>query len=229
MDTSPLSSSTQAPAITGNKTPGVRAPKKELDQSDFLNLLTTQMQYQDPLKPMDNQEMTAQMTSFSSLNQLVDIGKKLDALQQTQGTLSQIQAASLIGKAVSLKGNNLQLGATRTATVPFQLATDAARVSLHIVDKEGNVVRTIEAGALNTGEQKVTWNGKDDKGNAMPAGEYTAEVDAFNGQGKKVDVQTFVKGIVSGVDLSGSSVSVTVNGMRLPLSALAGVQTSTGA
>ncbi len=229
MDTSTLNSSTQTQASTGNSAPGVKPPKKELDQTDFLNLLTTQMQYQDPLKPMDNQEMTAQMTSFSSLNQLVAIGAKLDALQQTQTTLSEVQATSLIGKDVSLKSNNLQLGATGTADLPFQLSADAARISIHIVDKDGNAMRTIEAGTLTAGDQKVTWNGKDDKGNRLPAGEYTVEVDAFDAQGKKVDVQTLVKGMVSGVDLSGSSVFVTVNGMRLPLSALVAVQTPLGA
>src|SRR5215471_3582728 len=115
MDTSALSASTQTQTTTGNTAANVKAPKKELDQTDFLNLLTTQMQYQDPLKPMDNQDLTAQMTSFSSLNQLVAIGTKLDTLQQTQGALSQLQATSLIGKEVSLKSNSFQLGAGGTA------------------------------------------------------------------------------------------------------------------
>src|ERR1700751_193148 len=125
MDTSAVNSLTQAQTTTGNSASGVKAPKKELDQTDFLNLLTTQMQYQDPLKPMDNQELTAQMTSFSSLNQLVSIGQKLDAVQQQQWTLSQLQATSLVGKEVSMPGNRLQLGADGKANATVQLAADA--------------------------------------------------------------------------------------------------------
>jgi flagellar basal-body rod modification protein FlgD len=207
----------------------VKPPKKELNQEDFLNLLSTQMQYQDPLKPMDNQELTAQMTSFSSLNQLVAIGKKLDSLQQTQTTLSQVQATSLIGKEVSMKGDSLQLAASGSAESSFTLTADAARVSVHILDSEGGVVRTTEAGTLEAGEQKVVWDGKDDKGNRMAPGLYSIEVNAFNAQGKTVDAQTLVKGVVSGVDLSGSTVFVTVNGVPMPLSALTAVQTPLGA
>ncbi len=223
MATSAINSSLQTQTTAAASTPQVQAPKKELDQADFLNLLTTQMQYQDPLKPMDNQELTAQMTSFSSLNQLISIGQKLDAVQAQQWTLSQLQSTSLVGKEVSMAGNQLQLGADGKANATVQLAGDAGRVSVRIVDSSGHTVRTIEAGALKAGEQKVAWDGKDDKGNPAPQGAYTFEVDAFNQQGAKVDAQPVIRGIVSGVDLSGDTVSVTVNSVQIPLSSLLSV------
>jgi len=203
--------------------------KKQLDQADFLNLLTKQMQYQDPLKPMDNQDLTAQLTSFSSLNQLVDLNKKLEDLQNNQIASAQLQATSLIGKEVTMRGDLLRLGAERKAEASLQLAANAARVSVHILDQDGTVVRTIEAGALSAGEQKVSWDGKDDKGRAAPEGDYTMEVDAFDTQGKTVAVETLVKGVVTGVDLSGAELSVTINGIQMPLSALVGVRTPTSA
>jgi flagellar basal-body rod modification protein FlgD len=96
---------------------------------------------------------------------------------------------------------------------------------VHVLDKEGNVVRTIEAGELPAGEQKVAWDGKDDKGKAAPEGDYTIEIDAFDAQGKEVAVETLVKGVVTGVDLSGVELSVTINGVQMPLSALVAVRT----
>jgi flagellar basal-body rod modification protein FlgD len=199
--------------------------KKELDQTDFLNLLMRQLQYQDPLKPMDNQEFTSQLTSFSSLNQLVDLNTKLDTLQSMQLAMTQLQATSLVGKEVRVRGDLVHLSAEGKADIPLQLATDAGRVAVHVVDKEGNVVRTIEAGELKAGEQTVAWDGKDDKGKAAPEGNYTIEVNAFDKQGKEVAVETLMRGIVSGVDLSGIEVMLTINGVQVPLSALLAVRT----
>jgi len=224
METSALNALSNLRTPVEDPTKGKPA-KKQLDQTDFLRLLTTQFQYQDPLKPVDNQEFTAQLTSFSSLNQLVDLNKKMDALQNEHLAVSQLQATSLIGKEVSLKGNQLRLGAEGRADIPLQLAADAGRVVVHLRDREGNLMRTIEVGALKMGEQKVAWDGKDDKGNAVSAGDYAIEVDAFDAKGNTVAAATLVKGIVSGVDLSGSEVAVTLNGIQVPLSALLAVRT----
>lgn len=225
METPGLSALLQALANGKDPITNAKPAKKQLDQTDFLNLLMRQLQYQDPLKPMDNQEFTSQLTSFSSLNQLVDLNAKLDTLQSVQLAMTQLQATSLIGKEVSMSGNLVHLGAEGKADIPFQLAADAGRVTVHIVDKDGKVVRTIEAGQLKAGEQTVAWDGKNDKGEAAPEGNYTIEVNAFDAQGKKVAVETLMRGIVSGVDLSGIEVMVTINGMQIPLSALLAVRT----
>lgn len=224
MDNAAINALSKSSSTTGETTKA-KAAKKQLDQNDFLHLMTVQLQYQDPLKPVDNQEFTAQLTSFSSLNQLVDLNKKMEGMQNAQLSLNQLQATSLLGQEVSLKGNLFHLGADKKLDVPFQLAADAGRVSVHVLDKNGDVVRTVEAGVLKAGEQKVSWDGTDDKGMAAPEGDYTIEVDAFDANGKQVDVQTLVRGLVSGVDLSGAEVSVTVNGKQMPLSALLAVRT----
>lgn len=229
MATLPLDALSQTPTTGRDPITNARFVKKELDQTDFLSLLIKQLQYQDPLKPMENQEFTAQLTSFSSLNQLVDLNTKLDALQNTQLATTQLQATSLIGKEVNLRGNLVHLGAEGTANISCQLAADAGRVAVHVLDKDGNVVRTIEAGALKAGEQTVAWDGKDNTGNAAPEGNYTIEVNAFDAQGGKVQVETLMRGVVSGVDLSGAEVSMTVNGMQVPLSALLAVRTPSDA
>jgi flagellar basal-body rod modification protein FlgD len=225
METPALNALSQAPTTGIDPVTNAKSAKKQLDQTDFLNLLMRQLQYQDPLKPMDNQEFTSQLTSFSSLNQLVDLNTKLDTLQNMQLATTQLQATSLIGKEVSLRGGLVHLGAEGKADIPFQLAADTGRVTVHVIDKDGNVVRTIEAGGLKAGEQTVAWDGKDDKGQAAPEGNYTVEVNAFDAQGKTLAVETLVQGVVSGVDLSGGEVSVTINGVQFPLSALLAVQT----
>ena len=110
---------TLSKTITNGKDPitNAKPAKKELDQNDFLRLLMTQLQFQDPLKPIENQEFTAQLTSFNSLNQLVDLNKKIEAMQQEQLSLTQLQATSLIGKEVSLLGNRIHLDGRNTFTL----------------------------------------------------------------------------------------------------------------
>ena len=214
-----------------NGTPGTtpsspaRAPKKELDQTDFLRLLMTQLQFQDPLKPMENQEFTAQLTSFNSLNQLVDLNKKMGAMQDSQLAVTQLQATSLIGKEVTMQGDKVHLGPEGKAETIFQLAAESGRVSVHVVAKDGAVIRMIEAGSLKAGEHVVAWDGKDDKGNAAPEGDYTIEIDAFDTQGKEVAVETLIKGVVTSVDLAGAELSVMINGVQVPFSALLAVRT----
>jgi flagellar basal-body rod modification protein FlgD len=199
-------------------------PRQTVTQDEFLKLLTIQLQNQDPLNPMDNQEFTAQLATFNSLDQLINISKKLDALNAEQLTLNQLQATTLIGKEVSTQGNRMHLDADGTAELPYLLAADAARVVINIMDSEGNVVRTLEAGAQKAGEQKVPWDGKDSNGKAVEQGEYVTEVNAFDAKGKAVQATTLIKGTVSGVDLAGSEAMLTIGGLQVPISAILSVR-----
>ena len=70
-----------------------------LGLEDFLKILLTQLTFQDPLKPMDNQEFMAQMAQFTSLEQTQQVNGKLDALLSTQAAL---QSVGLIGRTVDI-------------------------------------------------------------------------------------------------------------------------------
>ena len=89
----------------------VDAPAKlqanSLGLQDFLKILLTQLSYQDPLKPMDNQQFMAQMAQFTSLEQTQQLNSKIDALLSTQASL---QSVGLIGRTVeiSTSGGTLQ-------------------------------------------------------------------------------------------------------------------------
>jgi len=82
----------------------------ELDKNDFLNLLVTQLQYQDPLNPMDSADFTAQLAQFSSLEQLTNMSSQLKELTLTQNALNNSQAVSYIGRTVLSNGNAYHRG-----------------------------------------------------------------------------------------------------------------------
>lgn len=203
---------------------GLSGPRSTVGKDDFLMLLTTQLRYQDPLKPMDNQEFTTQLATFNSLDQLINISAKLDAVAAGQLTLSQLQTTSLIGKQVSAQGNRVYLATDGKAAMHYTLTADAARVVVNIKDQNGNLVRTLELRSQKAGEQKVEWDGKDRAGKSLEPGAYTIEVNAFDTSGAVVETTTLIKGVVTGVEMTEGVLLLTVGGLQVPMSAIVKVE-----
>ena len=82
------------------------APRQQLNQDDFLKLLTTQLSNQDPLKPMDDTQFIAQMAQFSSLQQATTLTKDFEAFSSAQKIAS---AQNLIGRTVTLSANGTDI------------------------------------------------------------------------------------------------------------------------
>ncbi len=197
---------------------------KTVTQDDFLKLLITQLQNQDPLKPMDNQEFAAQLAQFNSLGQLIEINDKLGGLQNGQGSLSQYNAASLIGKEISSVGNKINLSSGSPATIGFQLGAHAARVIVGVFNSAGDLVRRIDAGALSSGPRSVPWDGRDSAGQPLPAGVYGFEIDAVDGIGKSVPTSGKIQGLVTGVRLDGAEPVLEIGSLEVPLSGVTAVR-----
>lgn len=83
-----------------------------IGMQDFLKVLLTQLTYQDPLKPMDNQQFMAQMAQFTSLEQTQQLNTKIDALLSTQASL---QSVGLIGRSVQISTSGGPVSGTVTA------------------------------------------------------------------------------------------------------------------
>lgn len=95
-----------------------------LGQEDFLRILTTQLSFQDPLKPLDNQQFMAQMAQFTSLEQTQQLNTKLDALLSTQAAL---QSVGLIGRTVDV---TTESGTVTGTVASLSLAGDAPLISV---------------------------------------------------------------------------------------------------
>jgi flagellar basal-body rod modification protein FlgD len=197
---------------------------KGLSQGDFLKLLLTQLQSQDPLKPLDNQEFAAQLATFNSLDQLMGINKKLEATQGLQLHLSQLEATALIGKDVQAKGDRVILAAEGGIVLPYTLDANASRVVINITDGDGKLVRALEAGSQSTGQQTVAWDGRDTGGTRVAPGQYTFAVAAVDSSGTKINTTTFLRGQVTSVNMTGSEPQVEVNGVEVPVSAVTSVR-----
>ncbi|MGJ7612081.1 MULTISPECIES: flagellar hook assembly protein FlgD [unclassified Variovorax] len=179
-------------SITGqNATSAAAGSNSSVSNADseqrFLKLLVTQLNNQDPLNPMQNAELTSQLAQMSTVTGIEKLNTTLSGLVNQTGSNQVLQAASLIGYNVLSPGDVLTTKKPEDGKDPasqafaVELPGTAADVEIKILDASGNVVRTIDAGAMKEGVNAVTWDGKDDAGNAVAAGAYRFTVDATNG------------------------------------------------
>ncbi|RUL76123.1 flagellar hook assembly protein FlgD [Dyella choica] len=173
-----------------------------MTQSDFLQLLTTQLKSQDPTKPMDNSQMAAELAQFAQLGTLQNIQSGLTGLSSNLSsdlqTSQVLSSASLVGRQVLVPSSTLAYsGSTVNGAVNVSTASD---VVVSIKDNSGNVVNTIDLGPQQAGLAQFSWNGKDSSGNAVASGTYT--ISASNG-GRSA-LPTYAAGEVTGVGYGGS-------------------------
>ncbi|HWF62700.1 MAG TPA: flagellar hook capping FlgD N-terminal domain-containing protein [Nitrospira sp.] len=171
---------------------------QQLGDNDFLNLLVTQLQNQDPLKPVDNQDFIAQLAQFSQLQQSAQQVTLLQQLISGQNASQAYSLIPLIGHQVNVAGSSIQLN-SGGATLGYSLAANAAAVSVTITDAKNQAVRVLNLGAQGSGGQQVQWNGLDQNGNQVPAGTYQYAVSAVDNNGNKVAATTNSIVTVSGV------------------------------
>lgn len=201
-------------ASSVNKAPG------ELGRDDFLNLLVTQLQYQDPLNPMDSADFTAQLAQFSSLEQLTNMNEQLEALTSAQSSLNNSQAVTYIGRTVLSKGNAILIDGSTVDPLQVSLDEPAAEVFVSVYDATGALRSTFSTDAMAAGRGTIEWDGMDMDDNPLPDGHYRFEVTAVNGAGNEIDVSPMSSGRVSGVSFNGEEASLVVNGQSVSLDSI---------
>jgi flagellar basal-body rod modification protein FlgD len=215
----------QATNATGNQTAALpTSSNKEVTKEDFLKLLISQLQNQDPLKPLDNQEFAQQLATFNSLEQLISVNQKLGALADKMAQSSEFGATSLLGKQVVSAGNQLSIKQGEGTAVNYNLGANAAKVTIDIKNSNGDIARRLEFLNQSAGDLRAAWDGKNSVGAASPAGSYSFEINALDSTGKKVAASGRIQGIVSGVSLDGAEPMLEIGGVQVPLSGITTVR-----
>lgn len=181
----------------------------------FLTLLTTQLQYQDPLDPMDTNEFTSQLVEFTNVEQALRTNDKLDDLIALQTDMQLNDAVGYIDKKVGADGIILMLQ-DGESTITYDLGANAAEANILIIDEEGNTVRTIEADT-EVGHHEVVWDGLDDDGEPLDDGLYGFLVTAIDANKKPVPLVQGTIGKVTGVKLVDGVVTLEVGELEIAL------------
>ncbi len=163
-----------------------------LNKQEFLKLLITQLQHQDPLNPVDQNQFLSQTAQFTTVEDLENISGLLTQMNQLAQGQTFAQGAALLGKSALASGRDVTL-ANGAADIDFTL-TSAGSARIDVVDAQNTVVRTLTAGPLAPGAQVVAWDGHDSSGTALSDGVYHYRV---TGQGGAVAVAA--QGTLSGM------------------------------
>ena len=192
--------------------------KAILGKDDFLKLLITQLNYQDPMNPIQSTEFASQLAQFSSVEQLYNINsnllKSIDASYATNRSITNALVANLIGKRVTVYGDSLRLESEKGVEFGYELKGDVKSIEIKILDSSGNVVRTFKLGERKSGRYDFKWDGKDELGNYLPAGNYRVSIEAVDGDGKPVVVNTYISGIVEGVRYKADGAVILIDGVE---------------
>jgi flagellar basal-body rod modification protein FlgD len=231
--TTPINNSTNAlinslqtsssAATSGSSASGMSALA---NANSFYNLLVTQLTNQDPLNPMSNSDLSAQMAQFSTASGVQSIQQSMAALTAQLAQSQGLQAANLVGHTVVFDSNSMSLGTSGGSAGGFTLSGAASDVQVQVLDSAGQTVDTVDLGALPAGVQSFSWDGKNTNGQQAAAGNYTFNVQAVDASGKAVGATPFGTGTVQAVLLGGSNgASLQIQGQNssVPLSNIQGV------
>lgn len=201
-----------------------------LEQSDFLTLMTTQLQNQDPTAPMDNTAFLGQMAQFSEVTSLDSMTSSLNNMQAALVTNQMVSSGSLIGRSVLSNTNTGTLSTGSSVSGSVTLASAADSVNISITDSSGNVVNTMSMGSEPAGNYPFTWNGLESDGvTQAPAGSYTFNASVSAGgttTAGTLGIYTEIASVsqpASGSTTSGITLNL-IDGTSVPMSSVTNIQ-----
>jgi flagellar basal-body rod modification protein FlgD len=189
------------------------------DFNMFLKLLTTQMQNQDPLDPMDTSQYTQQLVQYSQVEQSMQQTGVLRDILTRLTAADMAQASSFIGREAQFDNNVAGLSEA-PAQWSYSLPREAASITATIKDSSG---KTVASKVLDAGhEGRFSWDGAQ-AGGAAPHGAYTLTIEALDASGDVVPAEVRSVGVVDSVTSASGSVMLGVNGIEMPSGALISV------
>lgn len=184
-----------------------------LDSDDFMNLLITQLQYQDPLEPMDTSDMASQLAQFSNMEAIQEMADNIESLLDYQVSQNNLQLTSLLGTEVTASSNIVSLSDGKLSDSAFTLSAAVESCEVEIYDSSGNLVDSFEMGSLDGDTTySLDWDGTNSAGNGVADGLYIFMVTGTTSAGEEVDVTYQTTGKVTGLDYESGSAVLTLGG-----------------
>lgn len=187
----------------------------------FLTLLTTQLQNQDPMNPMNSDQFTQELVQFSGVEQQINTNDNLKTLISMQQGNSTNNAINYLGKNITITDGSGQL-TDGEADWSYALGGAAGNTTITVTDSNGKVVYTGK-GETKSGQHDFAWNGKDNNGRQLDDGTYKLSVAATAPDGSAIETAVASKGVVSEVNFTGSEPYLMVGAMAVPVSAVSAI------
>ncbi len=188
----------------GEKPVKQREVKKRLDKDDFMKIMITQMQHQDPTNPMDSDKLAAEIAQITSVEQLQNLNQSIRKMSQKNKPLERMAMTNLIGKIVTVDENRFVHVSGQNEHIKFSLPEDISSGKLVIISSKGEKVIERDLGNLKKGENSFNWNGKKDNTVDALTGTFLVKIEAENANGSPVYANALSKSKIIGVSFEGN-------------------------
>lgn len=215
MSTAPAAGATQTPQTTGGSS---QIAKQKLSETydSFLKLLTTQLQYQDPLQPMDSAQFTSQLVQYSQVEQQIAQNEKLEQMLAMENASMARASLGFIGLDVQMEVKEFDYTGGSMAfeyTMPENVAEGAM---VRIVNSDGKTVAVADADT-EFGKHEFVWDGKNKEGETVKPGTYTIDVVAQNLDKQSLSISTTTYGKVTGIEAEQGETYLLIGKTRVPV------------
>ena len=170
---------------------------------NFLRMLTVQLQNQDPLNPMDNAAMTAQLAQLNMVDGINKLNTSVNAMMAQLKAATSLSMADSVGRSVLSKGQNLYF-AGEPMSMAARLEADAASMVAVLTDTQGREVDRVDLGAVPAGVTEFIWDGLDAQGQKAAEGRYRLDLMAEDAQGAALEAQAYVSAMVASIGFEDS-------------------------
>jgi flagellar basal-body rod modification protein FlgD len=199
-------------APTSGSSSGTTTPGIADNFNTFLTLLTTQLQNQNPLDPLDTNQFTQQLVQFAGIEQQMKGNAALTSLVNIEKSAASTQALVFVGQNVAVDGGTAQF-ANGSATWNLNAPADA-NTTISITSATTGQTAYSGPFSVKAGNASFVWDGKGNDGTSWPAGAYKMTVVGKDSTGNSVAVSTEVQGTVDSVDLTASPPLLSIGGQN---------------
>ena len=208
--------SVNKPNMNALESLGLTKPKKpvaepKLGQEDFIKLMTTQMNHQDPMKPMENGDFLSDMAQFSTVSGLKEIKDAFNGLATSLKSSQALQASSMVGRKVLVPGSMSTLSQGTEMKAAVEVENDVSELKVAIMNDNGALVKEINLGKKPAGVAHFSWDGMLSQDKKAMSGNYSIRAIGTI-DGKPESLKTLISDTVQSVSLgaAGQGVSLTL-------------------
>ncbi|MBS0530557.1 MAG: flagellar biosynthesis protein FlgD [Proteobacteria bacterium] len=182
----------------------------------FLTLLTTQLQNQNPLDPLDTNQFTQQLVQFAGVEQQLKTNDQLSSLVSLQQTAQSTQALGFVGKTAVVDGSTATM-TNSAATWQLNIPSNST-LNVTIANSTGQTVFSNAYPVSAGNNQSFSWNGQGNDGTQWPDGKYTMTATTTDASGNTVGVSPQIQGVVNSVDLTQTPPLLSIGGQTYTVS-----------
>jgi len=197
----------------------------DITPADFLQLITTQLQDQNPLQPTDPTQFLGQLEQMSEVSSMQSMQTSLSSLQTSLQSTQMANGQAMLGQTVlapSTTGTLDTSGGSVTGAV--SVPSGATSVTIKITNASGALINSFQVAPATSGLTNFTWNGTTSSGSAAPAGQYTIAATATDGLTSQTLTPLVAAKVTSvTVDPSTSALDVTTENGTVPLSSIVSI------